>query len=263
VAKYYALAGLTFKAGTQVDVSRVVARRMGRLQWDVDPSVDKPRGVAEAGILQFVAGSRVAREITALFEFGDEKFCIAPILGGNGKGGGYYAVGIDCCTEEEFSCGDADGTAGVVVNSDLPNFGQARINLESAKGPMYHGEGEGIESDAPIFVYWSANAEGERNNPTGQLTYVLEAANSTFCVAPIGVGVEPVSFFAVGQNCCDDTSFTCGPVDSPDALSGSLVHDLTGDYIFAVKQGEFSVGYTAVPRPIFLSWTEETLVTKP
>jgi hypothetical protein len=38
VAKYYALSGLTFKTGTQIDVAKVVSRRTGRIREGVDPS---------------------------------------------------------------------------------------------------------------------------------------------------------------------------------------------------------------------------------
>jgi hypothetical protein len=263
VAKYYALAGLTFKAGTQIDVARVVSRRVGRIREGVNPAKTRPRAVNDAGILKFVPGSFVMRDIVMAYEFGDQLYCIAPILL-NGEGGGYFAVGIDCCTKTEFQCGDHNGTAGIVINSELTNFGQAHINLETEQGPKYHREGFGIKTDAPMFVQWTWNPEEKRSNPSDpRITYVQDNSNRTFCTAPIGVGVEPVGFVAVGDNCCDDHSFSCGPADNPDASSGALVTDLTGDYINALKQGEFAYGYSTAPKPIFLAWTAEVLVPSP
>jgi len=263
VAKYYALAGLTFKAGTQIDVARVVSRRVGRIREGVNPAKTRPRAVNDAGILKFVPGSFVMRDIVMAYEFGDQLYCIAPILL-NGEGGGYFAVGIDCCTKTEFQCGDHNGTAGIVINSELTNFGQAHINLETEQGPKYHREGFGIKTDAPMFVQWTWNPEEKRSNPSDpRITYVQDNTNRTFCTAPIGIGVEPVGFVAVGDNCCDDHSFSCGPADNPDASSGALVTDLTGDYINALKQGEFAYGYSTAPKPIFLAWTAEVLVPSP
>jgi hypothetical protein len=265
IQKYYALAGLTFVDSTTVDQKAVIARRMGRVRADVAPDATRPRAVMDAGIIHFVPGSRVAREIVAYHEFGDEKFCISPVLL-NGAGGGFYAVGVNCCTKDTFTCGDQDGLSAVVVNSNLGDFAQARLILEANKGVMYHGDGKGVETDAPIFVSWSTAPEGEQNNPSGDLAYVLPT-NTTFCVAPITPASSDLSqklgFFAVGEDCCDDTSFACGDVADAAAKSGSLVQDLTGDYITAVKQLEFRDTLKIEPRPIFLSWTAEVLVTKP
>jgi hypothetical protein len=263
VAKYYALSGLTFKTGTKIDVAKVVSRRIGRIREGIDAGKTRPRGVNDAGILKFVPGNFVMRDIFLGYEFGDQMYCIAPILDANGEGGGYFAVGIDCC-KEKFECGDHNGTAGVVINSELTNFGQAHINLEAEHGPKYHREGFGIQTDAPMFVQWTWKPEEVRDNPSDpRITYVVDNTNTTYCTAPIGVGAEPVGFVAVGENCCDDHSFNCGDAAKPDALSGSLVTDLTGDYINALKQGEFAYGYTTVPKPIFLSWSAETLVPAP
>lgn len=261
IQKYYALAGLTFVGGTTVDVAHVMARRMGRARLGVSPGTDRPRAVMDAGIIHFLPGSSVQRDVVAYHQFGDQKFCIAPVVQG-GVGGGYYAVGIDCCTKDKFECGDQDGVSAVVVNSNLPDFAQARAILEANSGSMYHGEGRGIETDAPLYVSWSNAPEGEQNNPSGNLKYVLPT-NVTYCVAPIGVGASETGFFAVGEDCCDDLSFTCGDAADPSAHSGSLVQDLTGDYITAVKQMEFKYGFKTAARPIFLSWTAEVLVTKP
>jgi len=282
VQKYYSLAGLTFKEGTAIDTALVKERRMGRVRHNVNPAADKPRSVMDAGVLEFVPGSRVAREIVGYHEFGDEKFCIAPVLNA-GVGGGYYAVGIDCCTKDEFKCG-VDSLQANVVSSNLPDFAQARLILEADKGVMYHGAGKGIESDAPLYVTFSADAvkvqeehaghvaeiaadlSGEKAAAVpGDYLEVVLPTNVTYCVAPIGVGPPQVGFFAVGENCCNEETkeFTCGDVAKPEARSGSLVNDITGDYITAVKMAEFTYGFKPAPRPIFLSWTAEVLVTKP
>lgn len=263
IGKYYALAGLTFKDGTRVDVAHVIARQMGRVRAGVSPSATKPRSITDAGIIHFVPGARVATEIVAFHEWGDEKFCISPVLL-SGEGGGYYAVGIDCCTSEEFNCGEGLGNmanhSAVVVNSNLPEFAQARAILEANAGSSYHGDGKGLETDAPLYVWWTSSPEGEQNNPTGNLQYVPPPNGPTFCVAPIGASR---GFFAVGENCCDDETFSCGPVDDPAAKSGALVSDLTGDYIQALKQADFKYGWKTDNRPIFLNWTAEVLVTAP
>jgi hypothetical protein len=50
VAKYYALSGLTFKTGTQLDVAKVISRRMGRIHGAVNPAKTRPRAVGDADL---------------------------------------------------------------------------------------------------------------------------------------------------------------------------------------------------------------------
>jgi len=257
---------MTFVAGTTVDTAQVVARRMGQAHTGVNPYTTRPRGIVDAGILHFVEGTRVAREIVSIYTFGDTKYCVSPILL-DGQGGGYYAVGVDCCTDDAFSCGDANGLSAVVVSSNLPDFAQARLILEAKSGIMYHGEGRGLETDSPMYVSWSALPAEEQNKPTHGMEYILEV-NKTYCAAPVG-NHQPVGWWAVGEDCCfqgnttHPAEFNCGDVADPAALSGALVSDITGDYIQAVKQGEFMYGVVSVGRPIFVGWTSETLVPTP
>jgi len=265
-AKYYALSSLTFKEGTHLNVAQTVARKVGSIAAGVSPKATRPRAVADAGVLHFTAGSRVAREISMPYKMGDTTFCIAPILQ-DGEGGAFYAVGKDCCTEEAFECGDKEadvaGPAGVIVQSEVNQFAQARQLLEVAKGTMYHDDTRGVQTDAPMYVWWSKDPEAEQvARPTSSgLQYVVPIGNTTFCTVPIGTGYN---FFAVGQNCCETgTSFTCGGASDPAARSGALAIDQTGDYVQAMKQGEYLFGYKANAKPIYLDWTAETLVTAP
>lgn len=95
-------------------------------------------------------------------------------------------------------------------------------------------------------------------------------SGSKYCVAPIvGAGQDasaPVDFWAIGKDCCSESSsdFRCGDYTSQSARSGLRFLEADGWfperhlYRLAVEGAEGLYGVTA-PNPLFFTWTQDPL----
>lgn len=269
--KYWNMRGITFAAGAYVRTDLFAMRKIGQKYEGVEPDTWYPSTIRDAGVLIFAENSTVQTDLAVVHKESGFSFCLAPITR-DGLGGGYYAVGKNCCDQNgEFKCGDVGkpGTLnGVVLTSDLQQWGLAVTLFERTHGEKIHGESKGIKSPQPFFVriFQDYALELARQPPEFGYTYVTPLP-AVWCVAAIwnspDLPDKEINFWAAGQNCCTQDSFNCGPVQSATARSGKAVMDTNSDYRAAVQMAMMRYNIKAPLRPYFVNWTEEILVPTP
>merc|ERR550514_1052533 len=102
------------------------------------------------------------------------KYCLAPILR-NGAGGGFYAVGKDCCEKEQGfkPClnqghwNEAGGEyqhqeviaarTGLILAQQEEKFANALQLCQAKYGKKFQGGGKGVETPAPFYVRMVSN----------------------------------------------------------------------------------------------------------
>jgi len=134
---------------------------------------------------------------------------------------------------------------------DLKVIGHLDVNQERGQNVMDSG-----------IVYF---ADGNGLDPTRSWHF---KHGTVYCVAPIvGAGGLPESgsfdFWAVGKDCCSQESFECGDVMIPEARSGELLTDSTGDYRLAVTMATVKYGVKTPIQLVFVTWTKKTMVPDP
>jgi hypothetical protein len=290
-AKYRALKEITFNPGAQVRTDLFVARRIGQTYPKVAANSMKPGGIRDAGAIAFTDDSVVHPEFAAAIVVSKTDpsgnpasyiYCVAPILS-DGAGGGYFAVGLNCCGDPDnvkYECDDfADKKAhnGLVLSGELDNFMAVQQIIESKFGYKYHDKTKGIATLQPIFVRWLKEYAAEAQKPQFGFYYVVKQVPRLpasegppdQCVAPIMDSADKkqveVEFWAVGFGCCDMTNgFHCGDVDKKGTQwSGATKIDNTGDLRLAVAMAEMRYGLKAPTVPMYVEWQKGALVTKP
>jgi len=271
--KYYDLAGVTFSEDAKVETADFIARKGGQIYENVAADVTKPGGMRDAGVVVFDADSAVKPEWWASYVEGIMTYCIAPILKG-GNGGGFYAVGKDCCTKEEgFTCAvgglPKDVKAGVVLAQQTEKYANALQVLENQHGKEFHGDAFGVTTLLPLYLHMVVNYQKQLEAPPLDFVYVAPL-KTTYCVAPIlsksgkVKKADQINFWAVGIDCCDiKTGFHCGDVADPEARSGVTDNDDSGEYRLAIQMAEIKYSIKSLPRPMYFHWTKETLVADP
>lgn len=269
-SKYYTFTGVTFSSKSVVKLDMFISRQLGQTYEGVTPDDTYPGSIRDAGVVIFDEKTTVETKMWAKIQEGLITYCIAPILR-NGLGGGFFAVGKDCCTDSGgFTCGDvADPSvkSSIVLAQETEKYAAALQLLEAAHGKKYHGQKKGIKTPLPLYVRVIRNYLPEIAAPPPEYVYVYHSKN-TACVAPIWEddkdpkGKE-IQFWAVGENCCDLEGFKCGDVGIADARSGALQDDLTGDWRLAATMATVKYGLKTPAQPIYVKWTEKTLVQDP
>lgn len=293
-SKYYMMKGISFASHVKVDTAHFVARKAGQVYESTTADATRPASMSDAGVIIFSPDSVVSLDNWAVYQEGQEpnpvqRYCIAAITR-NGAGGAFYAVGKDCCDEEEGgfapclkqgAWNEAGGDyalqdptqahVGLVLAQQQDKFANALAQLEVKHGKKFHGGGKGVETSSPFYVRMLAPGQWkkERAAPSIHFAYVAEF-KPTYCVAPIGNddGSLPdmIKYFAVGKDCCrNGGTFDCGPVAQA-GLSGKTDTDVNGEYLLAVKMGMVRYGLPdgKVHRhPLFVQWVEERLVPDP
>lgn len=269
-SKYYNFVGVTFAPKVVVKTDMHISRNVGQTYEGVTADDTHPATIRDAGVVIFSEDSEVKTGWFAKVTEGIVNFCIAPILR-NGLGGGFFAVGKDCCDENGgFTCGDvADPSvkSSVVLAQETEKYASALQLLEAAHGKSYHGNKKGIKTPLPIFVRIIRNYLQEIAAPPPEYVYVYHS-KITYCVAPVwkeedSLEGKEVNFWAVGQDCCSQESFECGDVGVADARSGELVTDITGEWRLAVTMATVKWNVKTPAQPIFVKWVEKTLVPDP
>jgi hypothetical protein len=271
--KYNQRGQLTFKAGTIVRDDLFVARRVGQTYDAVPADTMKPGAIRDAGVIIFTDDSKVHPEFGKVYTEGIITFCVAPILR-NGAGGGYYAVGINCCGTAEkfkFECGDAlddNIKSGLVIGTGTEKYATAQSMIEPEHGWKFHDKTKGINTPLPIFVRILKDYVQEALTPHAGYTYVPQA-EVTQCVAPImdGTGKQTsAEFWAAGIDCCDaKTGFKCGDVGAPGTHSGERFQDVNGFLHAAVTMAELRYNLKPLPPavPTYWTWSSQVLVPTP
>lgn len=272
-AKYYSFKELTFDHSAIPILDDFVAMRAGQVHKSVAADTALPGSLRDAGVVIFDNESAVDTGVWSSYKEGVVTYCVAAVVKGS-SGGNFYAVGRDCCDEQKgFYCGDvADASvkSGLVMAADTQRYAQASQSLIVQHGGLYLPpsavEGGKDPPAVPLFVKMVKLWNQERLVPPLGYSYV-PLAKVTNCVAPIWTGEKidkPVQYFAAGTDCCSlEEGFHCGPVDAPDAHSGKVLEDLTGELRQAAVIATVKYGFQMATRPIFVSWTEEELVKIP
>lgn len=281
---YFGISGITFEDQAVVDVSKAMSRRPGRMYEGVDPAIIDPKLINDAGSIIFAETSGVDRAKLGKVHDGEKMidYCVAPILRA-GVGGGFYAVGKNCCENDTWECGADVWRTGMVVSSDTSLWSGGYNALEAHFGDKIHSEEHGVVTSTPMFLHMVADRDTELKAPNPMFSYVPET-KEVFCAAPVlrkaadgSFGAqESINYWAVGTNCCEPkplpeaypatapiATFECGAVDDPAAKSGENLDDLTGNYRMAIAAAELSYGVKALLRPMYVSWTAKTLVQNP
>lgn len=137
--------------------------QMTKTYKGIDASVTPGSSVMDAGILEFLPGSRF--DETKSWHFMNGKlYCVAPILT-NGtvpplsQTYDFWAVGTDCCSmgASDFRCGAwgsarAKAAIRMANEAELPNY---RLAVQQTAS-LYN-----LKAPSPIFVQWSNNAQAE------------------------------------------------------------------------------------------------------
>ena len=110
-------------------------------------------------MIVFDADSKVDTSKWKSYVEGVTHYCIAPILK-NGVGGGFYAIGQNCCMQDKFECNL--GTEGLVVTSDPEKYKTAQDALEMAYGAEFHGKTKGVVTLTPTYLHMVENAQQQR-----------------------------------------------------------------------------------------------------
>jgi hypothetical protein len=271
-SKYRQLPSVTFQEGVVVRTDLFVARRLGQTYDQIPADKVKPGAIRDAGVIVFTEDSKVDPTMGAAYTEGKFTYCVAPILR-NGAGGGYFAVGFDCCgtnTDFNFNCGDAlneNVKSSLVIGEHTEKYAVARQTIESKYGFKFHDKIKGIETLQPMYVHILKDYAAEAQNPTKGYKYVPQSP-VTMCVAPVmsstAVNQRDAEFWAAGANCCDTkTGFHCGDVAVTAARSGKTQVDSTGDLRLAVTMAELRYGLKAPQVPMYVNWTAGVLVTEP
>lgn len=271
-SKYYTFTGITFAPKSVVRTDFAITRLVGQTYENVAAENTYPGGMRDAGAIIFSEDSKVETSMWTKIVEGETTYCIAPILGGEKKhGGGFFAVGKNCCDDNGgFACGDVADTSvksAVVVSGEIEKYAAALQTLEANHGKKYHGSGYGVKTPLPLYVRVLRNYLDEIAAPPPEYVYVYHE-KITNCVAPVWKedddpkGKE-IQFWAAGENCCTQESFDCGDVGKADARSGELVTDMTGAWRLAVTMATVRYGLKTPKQPIFVKWTEKTLVPDP
>merc|ERR1740117_204394 len=139
----------------------VPARDVASKYNDILPDSLHPGAVRDAGVITFSNDTVIDAAFGAQFMEGGVAYCVAPILRG-GLGGGYYAVGKNCCDAVGgFSCGDAVNPSvqsGLVIAAQQEKYAQGVAIIEATHGSQIHrtdpdGTPHGLNNIVvPIFV---------------------------------------------------------------------------------------------------------------
>lgn len=268
-SKYLMFVGVTFAPKVVVKTDMHISRNVGQTYEGIAADT-QPATVRDAGVIIFSEDSKVKTKWWAKIAEGVTTFCIAPILR-KGLGGGFFAVGKDCCDDNAgFYCGDvADPSvkSAIVLAQETEKYASALQMLEAQHGKAYHGGGKGVKTPLPLYVRVVRNYLHELSAPPPEYVYVYHSP-VTSCVAPIWKKDEDakdkeINFWAVGEDCCSLESFDCGDVGVADARSGEVVTDITGDYRLAVTMATVKYGVKTATQPVFVKWVEKTLVPNP
>jgi len=264
--KYWQFSAITFTRDVAVRTDKFIARHMGQTYESITADNLHPGSIRDAGVIIFSKDSHVERSMGARFQEGMVSYCVAPILR-EGFGGGYYAVGRDCCSAGNFTCGSSVVQSGLVVNSQADKYMQAAMIVLGKHGRSFIRGGRGLDTPKPIFVRMVKDYVTELKSPSIGFTYVAQV-KVAYCVAPIWNAAAEIkgtiNFWAVGTDCCSlQGGFHCGPVDDALARSGENTMDTTGDYREAVNMAIMRYKVTAPDRPMFVSWKAGILVKDP
>jgi len=269
--KYAQRAQLTFKEGSIVRTDLFIARKVGQTYDQIPADSMKPGAIRDAGVIVFTDDSNVNADFGKAYVEGLVTYCVAPILR-NGAGGGYYAVGINCCGTPEkfkFECGDAmDETVktALVIGAATEKYATAQSMMEPEHGWKFHDKTKGIITPLPMYVRILKDYVQEALTPHAGYSYVPQA-QVTQCVAPImdGTGKQTsAEFWAAGTDCCDaKTGFKCGDIGT--GRSGERIMDQTGFFHAAVTMAELRYNLKVLPPPVpsYWSWQAKVLVPTP
>lgn len=273
--KYNQRGQLTFKEGSIVRKDLFIARNIGQTYDQVPADTMKPGAIRDAGVIVFTDDSKVNTEFAKSYKEGEIVYCVAPILR-NGLGGGYYAVGINCCGDPpripfKFECGDALSDtikSGLVIGGGTEKYATAMSMIEPEHGWKFHDKTKGIMTPLPFYVHILKDYVQEALTPHAGYVYVAPA-QITQCVAPImdGTGKQTsAEFWAAGIDCCDaKTGFSCGDVDKAGARSGERFAGDPAAMHAAITMAEMRYNLKPLPPtvPTYWTWTEKTLVPTP
>jgi hypothetical protein len=275
--KYAQRGELTFKEGSIVRTDLFVARKQGQTYDDIPADTMKPGAIRDAGVVVFTEDSKVHPEFgKAIADQSVEPpvtYCVAPILR-NGAGGGYYAVGMNCCGTPEnfkFACDDAlneNIKSGLVIGAGTDKYASVQQMIEPEHGWKFHDKTKGITTPLPMFVRIMQDYVNEAQHPHAGYAYVPRL-NVTQCVAPImdGTGKQTeAEFWSAGVDCCDaKAGFKCGAIDEPSARSGKRFQGDPQTMQAAVMMAELRYNLKAQPPavPTYWTWTDKLLVHDP
>eukprot|EP00440_Ansanella_granifera_P006876 gb/GFBE01007451.1/.p1 GENE.gb/GFBE01007451.1/~~gb/GFBE01007451.1/.p1 ORF type:complete len:338 (+),score=74.01 gb/GFBE01007451.1/:1-1014(+) len=126
----------------------------------------------DASVLVFAKGSKPDMRMAASFASGTtgEKYCVAPVVPKqqdftNPLTLQYFLAGKDCCTKDEFTCGDAalgDAHAGIVYQEKTNAlhsllFGRQDLDYFKEAAQMVSAKFSVKNAEQPIFLTWVAD----------------------------------------------------------------------------------------------------------
>jgi hypothetical protein len=128
-------------------------RGLDRLSFqpDVNVATTPGRQLMDVGRIEFQNGTKLDLTKSMFFKNFD-KYCVAPITIGGEKLQSYdfWAIGLNCCGEEGFRCGDfknANAHSGLrLLRADQRSFYTLAVQQAEA---AYN-----IKADYPLFFYW-------------------------------------------------------------------------------------------------------------
>jgi len=161
---------------------------------NVDPAVDSSSRYLDVGRVEFSNGT--ALDMTKSIGFKNkEVYCVAPIVNPNASKApatyDYWAVGLNCCDENGFRCGEyqkPNARSGVrLLNEDQRLFYNLAVNEAEATF--------GIKSALPLFFFWVEDPEAlQKSWQVKTIEYWLLAV-VTFAACLFAATVAGVAFF--------------------------------------------------------------------
>eukprot|EP00435_Cladocopium_sp_Y103_P056592 s983_g19.t1 len=123
---------------------------------NVDPAVDSSSRYLDVGRVEFSKNTTLDLQKSIGFK-NKEVYCVAPIVSNASKAPAtydYWAVGLNCCDENGFRCGEyqkPNARSGVrLLNEEQREFYTLAVNEAEATF--------GIKTALPLFFFWDSEA---------------------------------------------------------------------------------------------------------
>lgn len=162
---------------------------------NVDPAVDSSSRYLDVGRVEFSNSTTLDLAKSIGFK-NKEVYCVAPIVNNASKAPAtydYWAVGLNCCDENGFRCGEykkPKARSGVrLLNEEQREFYTLAVNEAEATF--------GIKTALPLFFFWVEDSEAlQRSWQAKTIEYWLLAV-VTFAAFLFAAVVAGVAFFEV------------------------------------------------------------------
>jgi len=161
---------------------------------NVDPAIDSTSRYLDVGRVLFAAGTTVDVKKSIGFK-NKEVYCVAPIVNPNATKApatyDYWAVGLNCCDETGFRCGEYDkptAHSGVrLLNEEQRQFYTLAVNEAEATF--------GLKSNLPLFFFWVQDADALQNSWQAKTMEYWLLATLTYAAFQFAAVVGGVAFF--------------------------------------------------------------------